>query len=245
MKRANTNNHLARLDLLASMLKSDDFLTAKDLSQALKVSQRTLFRDLNILRERGLPIDADKGRGGGVRLHRSWGLGKINLTDSETIDLLISIAICEKMNSPLFMKSLNSIRYKLLALLSPEQKEKIRSLRNRVLIGSSASPQVHSSYEQSEFPDCGEVNAAFVYQNLLSISYSDERRNESKRIIEPHYLYFNYPVWYIFAWDHLRDDYRTFRIDRIQQSQVLEEQFILKSYEEFSHLIATDTPTML
>ncbi|ALO43920.1 helix-turn-helix transcriptional regulator [Pseudoalteromonas phenolica] len=245
MKRAKTQSHLERLDKLASMLKSEDFLTTKDLSDALNVSTRTLFRDLNILKARGMPIDTDKGRGGGVRLHRQWGLGKINLTTSETIDLLISIAICEKMNSPLFMKSLNSIRYKLLALLSPDQKANIKALRNRVLIGSSASPQVHASYEQSQFPECHALSAAFLYQQPINISYIDEKKTVTERLIEPHYLYFNYPVWYVFAWDHLRQDYRTFRIDRIQDSNVIEETFVLRPFTEFSHLIATDSPILL
>ena len=87
MQRANINSHLERLDVLASLLKSDDFLTVRELAKALEVSPRTLYRDINILRDRGLPIDADKGKGGGVRLHRSWGVGKINLTNNEIVDL--------------------------------------------------------------------------------------------------------------------------------------------------------------
>lgn len=54
MERAKTQSHLERLDRLASMLKSEDFLTTKDLSDALNVSTRTLFRDLNILKARVL-----------------------------------------------------------------------------------------------------------------------------------------------------------------------------------------------
>ena len=245
MQRANINSHLERLDVLASLLKSDDFLTVRELAKALEVSPRTLYRDINILRDRGLPIDADKGKGGGVRLHRSWGVGKINLTNNEIVDLLISIAVSEKMNSPLFMRDLRSIRYKLLALLAPEQKIKLESLRNRVLIGSSASPTVHSSYEQSEVSDCMELNAAFVFQKQLSMSYCDEKGNVTNRTIEPHYLYFNYPVWYVFAWDHRRLDYRTFRVDRILESQMLEQQFQVRAFDEFSHLIDTDNPIVL
>lgn len=236
---------MARLDTLASMLKSEDLLTVKALSKALNVSPRTLYRDLNILRERGMPIDADKGRGGGVRLHRSWGLGKITLTNEETVDLLISIAISEKMESPLFMSNLKSIRYKLLALLSTDQKGKINKLRNRILIGSSASPDVHSSYEQSTMPLCTGLNSAFVFQKQLSITYSDERKKVTQRTVEPHYLYFNYPVWYIFAWDLYRSDYRVFRIDRITDSKLMEQSFTLRVFDEFKHLIATDNPITL
>lgn len=235
---------MARLDTLAGMLKSDDFLTASDLAKELGISNRTLYRDLNILRERGLPIDADKGRGGGVRLHRSWGLGKLKLTDQETVDLLISLAVSEKMNSPLFMDSLQSIRYKLMALLSPNQKYKIDNLRGRILIGSSASPLVLSSYERSPSMEASELSSAFLYQKQLTITYGDENKTITKRRIEPHYLYLNYPVWYILAWDCMRVDFRTFRCDRIMKSHVIEQQFKVRPFEDFSHMIETDNPVI-
>jgi predicted DNA-binding transcriptional regulator YafY len=242
MNRANTNSHIERLDLLTSMLKSDDFLTVKDLAGYLGISTRTVHRDINILRDQGLSIDADKGRGGGVRLHRNWGLGKLSFTDQETIDLLISLAISEKMDSALFMSNLKPIRYKLIASLSPSQKLKIESLRERILIGSSASPTVLSSFELSVKHESNQLNAAFLGQKQLSISYIDDKKITTTRIIEPHYLYLNYPVWYVLAWDLLRSGFRTFRCDRILKSHTVEMLFEVRPFEEFSHLIATDIP---
>jgi len=245
MKRTNTNNHMARLDLLASMLKSEDLLIVNDLAQHLGVSTRTLYRDINLLRERGLPIDADRGRGGGVRLHRSWGLGKLNVTDQETVDLLISLAVSEKMNSPLFMNSLASIRFKLMALLSSDQKLKIKTLRGRIRIGSSASPLVLSSYEIAPFKNQSELRTAFLAQKQLLINYVDEKEISSERLIEPHYLYLNYPVWYVLSWDHLRADFRTFRCDRIVHSHTTEKEFKVRSFEDFTHMLRTDSPLAL
>ena len=233
---------MERLDILTSMLKSDDFLTVKDLANYLGISTRTVHRDINILRDRGLPINADKGRGGGIKLHRNWGLGRLNLTNQETIDLLISLAISEKMDSPLFMNSLKPIRYKLIALLSPSQKLKVASLRERILIGSSASPIVLSSYELSPNNEANELSSAFLNQKQLSISYSDDSEAITHRIIEPHYLYLNYPVWYILAWDLLRLNYRTFRCDRILKPLVVEESFEVRPFDEFAHMIKTDSP---
>jgi predicted DNA-binding transcriptional regulator YafY len=244
MNRADTNAHIERLELLTSMLKSDDFLTVKDLANYLGVSTRTVHRDINILRNQGLSIDADKGRGGGVKLHRNWGLGKLSLTDQETIDILISLAISEKMDSAIFMSSLEPIRYKLMASLSPSQKFKIGSLRERILIGSSASPTVLTSFELSVKSEANQLNAAFMEQKQLSISYIDNKEITTVRIIEPHYLYLNYPVWYVLAWDLLRSDFRTFRCDRILKSLTVETLFEVLPFEEFSHLIATDIPLL-
>lgn len=245
MKKTNTHSHLSRLDKLTSLLKSDDFLTAKDLSKALGISTRTLYRDINLLRERGLPIDADKGRGGGIKLHQNWGIGRLNLSNSETVDLLISLAIAQKMNSSLFMENLKSIHYKLLALLSPKQKLKINKLRERIRIGTSASPLVLESFELSEKQETKSLSTAFIYQKKLHIKYEDENKIVSTRQIEPHYLYLNYPVWYIFAWDHLRNDFRTFRCDRILNSRIEEGSFKLRHFDDFLHMLRTDLPVTL
>ncbi len=73
MSRATTLGRPQRLDLLASRLKADEAMTVPVLADEFGISARTLFRDLAILRDRGLPVEADRGRGGGVRLHPVWG----------------------------------------------------------------------------------------------------------------------------------------------------------------------------
>lgn len=244
MGRANTNNHMARLDTLASMLKSDDFLTVSDLANELGVSRRTLHRDISILRERGMPIDADKGRGGGIKLHRNWGVGRLNLTDQEAIDLLMSLAIAEKMESPLFMANLKSIRHKLMASFSSNQKYKIDNLRDRIRIGGSASPFVLSSYELVSHREAKQLNRAFLFRQSLEIKYRNVDNQLTKRQIEPHYLYLNYPVWYILAWDNLRSDFRTFRCDRIEHAKISEENFKLQPFAQFMHMVEGDTPVI-
>lgn len=70
MARANSYDRLRRLELLAAQLKQDEHCTIKSLAEMHQVSERTIARDLQLMRDQGLPIDADRGRGGGVRLER-------------------------------------------------------------------------------------------------------------------------------------------------------------------------------
>ncbi len=76
MKRASTTSRLQRLELLKSRLKSGDPMTVASLADELGVSVRTLNRDIDILREQGVPIEADRGRGGGIRMHWEWNIGR-------------------------------------------------------------------------------------------------------------------------------------------------------------------------
>ncbi len=233
MKRASTMGRLQRLEFITTRLKSNEPLMVGDIAKEIGVSVRTLTRDIQILRQQGLPVEADRGRGGGVRLHWSWGVGRVNLNYSEAVDLLVSLAVAEQMKSPLLMANLGSVRRKLMASFSPSMKNKINKLKSRILIGESASPFVLSAFSAPGARVVELLHQAFLMMRKIGIDYRAENGAKTKRTIEPHYLLLNYPVWYVLAWDHLRDEVRTFRCDRIEHSRVLDEVFCLRPFTHF------------
>lgn len=221
------------MDLLASRLQADTPLVLRDIAAELGVSVRTLSRDIEVLRERGLPIEADRGRGGGIRLHWSWGVGQISLSYREAVDLLVSLAVAERMESPILMANLVSTRRKLMSTFSPADQRKVKRLKSRILIGETASLSVQTGYERPASSIVEKVHRAFLMTRVVRIGYEDERGRYSRRAIEPHYLLLNYPVWYLLCWDRLREDIRTFRCDRIQSALVRDDEFVLRPYSEF------------
>ncbi|KZL05136.1 HTH domain protein [Pseudovibrio axinellae] len=231
--RATALERLSRLEQIEALLKSGECPTTQDLANELGISQRTLFRDLDLLRKRGLPVEADKGRGGGVRLQARWGIGRLKLEYREAIDLLISLAIAEKMNSPLLLANLKPIRRKLIASFSPELRSRVDTLKSRLWIGETASITVYGSFEDIDSQAMSPINEAFLMSKCVEISYSDQHGKTSKRTIEPHYLFLSYPIWYVMAWDHLRNAVRTFRCDRIKHSRLTETGFTLKPKQPF------------
>lgn len=233
MPRASTLDRLRRLDLLESRLKSDDPLIVGALAREFGVSHRTLSRDIGLLRERGLPVDADRGRGGGIRLHNSWGIGRLNLTYREAVDLLVSLAVAEQAKSPILMANLGPIRRKLAASFSPANRHKIDRLKARLLIGEAASPVVLGGYVPPPAKVVENLHQAFLTMNAARIAYEDGKGARTVRAIEPHYLLLNYPVWYALAWDRTRDAIRTFRCDRMRGVETTEESFRLKPYADF------------
>ncbi len=216
---------LQRLELITARLKSDDSLVVGDLAKEFGVSVRTLTRDIQILRDQGLPIDADRGRGGGVRLHWSWGIGRVDLNYAEAVDLLVSLAVAEQMKSPLLMANLGSVRRKLMASFSPSMKHKINRLKSRILIGESASPFVLSAFSVPNARVVERLHQAFLMMRRIHIHYRDASGEKTERAIEPQYLLLSYPVWYALAWDDLRNEVRTFRCDRIERARLLDEVF--------------------
>lgn len=225
MVRATDKDRLQRLDRLTARLKADEPLTIETIAVEFGISCRSVARDLQVLRERGLPVETERGRGGGVRLHWSWGIGRIALSYREAVDLLVSLAIAQQMKSPILMANLEPIHRKLMASFSPEQRRKIRHLRSRILIGQSASPFILTGYDHPSEKVVEVLHQTFLMMKAALIIYRNEAGRRTSRMVEPHYLLLSYPVWYALCWDRLREAVRTFRCDRMLSIQATDESF--------------------
>lgn len=233
MRDRTTSSRLQRLEQLKGLIKAREHVTAAELSAELGVSLRTLTRDVELLREGGVPIESDRGRGGGLRLQRNWALGRLHLSAAESIDLLLSIAIAERMNSPLLLQQLAPIKRKIVAAFSESYQPRIRSLRTRILVGKPASEQVLASFSQPQKRALTGIAEAFFDMRCIAIEYVDQHGAVTSRDVEPHFLYFNMPVWYLLAWDRLRAAVRYFRIDRIKSVAPLETRFRIADPKPF------------
>jgi predicted DNA-binding transcriptional regulator YafY len=233
MAARTASSRLRRLEELKGLLKAREHVTAEELADELGVSLRTLNRDLEVLRDSGVPIESDRGRGGGLRLQRNWSLGRLHLSPVEAIDLLLSIAIAENMNSPLLLQQLAPIKRKIVAAFSETYQRRIRSLRRRILIGSAASERVLATFSQPLRGALAGIAEAFFNMRCISIGYIDGSGAITSRDIEPQFLYLSMPIWYLFAWDRLRGDVRYFRIDRIKSVTPLQEGFRLADPRPF------------
>lgn len=223
-KRA-VSARLQRLEELKGLLRAHDHVTAAELAAALGVSLRTLNRDLEILRGSGVPIESDRGRGGGLRLQRHWALGRLHLSPAEAIDLLLSMAIAEQMNSPLLLQQLAPVRRKIVAAFSENYQAKIRALRKRILIGPPASAEVLATFSAPPRGALTRLAEAFFETRCIAIDYVDRKGAATSRVVEPQFLFLSLPIWYLLAWDRLRNDIRLFRTDRIRAVAPREERF--------------------
>lgn len=232
---ADRSTRVLRLEQLKALLAQRDVTTVGELAAELGVSIRTLHRDLAVLRDLGLPIESDRGRGGGLRMEHGWSLGRVHLNEGEALALLLSLAIAEKIGSPLLLDDLHSTTRKVAAAFAPAQTRRIMALRRRILIGTRASATVLASYTPPTPAVTGPLLQAYLHQRLARISYRDQHSVITHRDIEPQYLYYNLPVWYVLAWDRLRDAVRSFRIDRIESLAVLPTGFRQRRVEAFLH----------
>ena len=113
LKRVTHEPVSERLERLLGLLASREHATGPALAAELGISLRTLRRDMARLTARGVPIEAERGRGGGVRVPARVGLGRLQLDHREALDLLLALAIGERVRSPLLLSSLKGLRQKI------------------------------------------------------------------------------------------------------------------------------------
>ncbi len=225
MSSASVLARLERLDRLAARLSEGDPQSVADLAAALRVSRRTLARDLRLLRERGAEIDSARGPGGGVRLaHESPSFAPMSLRESQAIELLLAMAASEALGLCL-TGDLTAVRAQIARAFTPSDRARIKALRQRIRVATPVSSKVQQTLRAERPATRRVVHAAFVRYQLLRLEYSAGDGTRSRRSVESHALLLAWPFWYLLAWDLDRGAVRTFRLDRIERAELTEEPF--------------------
>lgn len=238
MPKNSTLPRIERLAQLTSRLRVDEPIVLHDVAEELGVSMSTINRDVSLLREQGVPIETDRGRGGGIRINKTWGVGRIALTFQEAVDLLVSIATIEKMELPMMFGSGRLIRTKLISSFSKPDQAKVRKLASRIRVGPTSSPEVISTYRPEVSKITRDIHRSFLLMHNVEISYRGGDGTKTTRTIEPQYMVLNHPVWYILGWDHLRNGVRTFRCDRLEKVVIQDQEFDLRPWCDFEQAMA-------
>lgn len=217
--------------LLGLLCQAGDW-TAAALAERLGLSLRSVRRGLAQLREEGVTLDSEPGRGGGVRLARRSALPRLQLSHREALTLLMGLASAETLGAPLLAPELRSLRHKLGALLPPDERQRRDSLRARILVGQAASAAVRESWSAPNARALAVVQDGFFAQQMLQIHYLDGQGRLSQRCVEPQYLLINAPAWYLLAWDCDKAAPRHFRLDRVRRAQALPGGFVRRPAQQ-------------
>lgn len=206
-----TTDTPARLLTLLSLLQTPREWPGGELADRLGVSRRTVRRDIDRLRELGYPVQASKGADGGYRLVAGKAMPPLVLDDEEAV----AIAVGLRAGAGHAVEGLDEASVRALAKL--EQVLPGR-LRHRVATLQAATTPLTSGDGPSIAPETLTVMASTVAgHERLRFAYRAADGTESRRLTEPHRLVSTGRRWYLVAYDIDRDDWRTFRVDRVSE----------------------------
>ncbi|MEU0646525.1 helix-turn-helix transcriptional regulator [Streptomyces umbrinus] len=199
----------ARLLQLLSLLQTPREWPGGELSERLGVSRRTVRRDVDRLRELGYPVQATMGAEGGYRLVAGKAMPPLVLDDEEAV----AIAVGLRAGAGHAVEGVDEASVRALAKL--EQVLPSR-LRHRVSTLQAATTPLTSGDGASIAPETLTVMASTIAgRELLRFAYRAKDGAESRRRIEPYRLVSTGLRWYLVAYDLDREDWRTFRVDRV------------------------------
>lgn len=193
-----------RLFQIVQKLRGGRLVTARQLADKLEVSERTIYRDIADLQSTGVPIDGEAGVG--YILREGFDLPPLMFTRDEVVALVAGARLITAWGGASMARAAEEAIIKIGAVLPKEDRPRI------------TNTHIHStSYTISDndrtLIDLAE-NAAEQCR-VLSITYTDLDGKDSVRDIRPLGLWFWGKVWTLISWCELRNDFRTFRIDRI------------------------------
>ncbi len=189
-------------------------VTAEALAERFGVTVRTMYRDLDALRAASLPLAAERGRGGGYALDRSYSLPPVNFTPREAALLVALGTFASNMRLMPFTRTLGSALDKVRAALSTSaQRELLERLRELSFLGVPALPSredVRAALERAWFE-----------QQPLRITYVDGKHIESTREVRIQGVIMDRHETRLDALDLASNERRHFRLDRITRAEVL------------------------
>lgn len=206
-----TTDTPARLLQLLSLLQTPREWPGSELAERLGVSGRTVRRDIDRLRELGYPVQASRGADGGYRLVAGKAMPPLVLDDEEAV----AIAVGLRAGAGHAVEGVDEASVRALAKL--EQVLPAR-LRHRVSTLQAATTQLTHGDGASIAPETLTVMASTVAgRERLRFAYRDKEGGESRRLAEPYRLVSTGRRWYLVAYDLGREDWRTFRVDRVRE----------------------------
>jgi predicted DNA-binding transcriptional regulator YafY len=219
------NDPTRRALQLLSLLQTRRLWRASELAERFEVTERTVRRDVERLRDLGYPVDATTGTAGGYRLAVGAHLPPLVFDDDEAVAVVVGLRAAA--GTAIAGIEETSVR----ALAKVEQALPDR-LRRRVsaLDGSVVSLQRMHGDGGVVDPETLSVLASACRSNEeVRFEYRRRDRADSRRLVEPHQLLSAGRLWYLIAWDLRRNDWRTFRLDRLSDVQLAGRRFALRT----------------
>ena len=199
----------ARLLRLLSLLQARRDWTSAELAAKLGVTTRTIRNDINRLRDLGYPVEARPGVAGGYRLGSGGALPPLLLDDEEAVAVAVGLRTAAS-------ASITGIEEASVRALAKLQQVLPSRLRHRVSAVQSATLSMPSPGPAVDPDTLTMIATACRDHELLRFGYRSHSGTATRRSAEPYRLVNDRRRWYLVAWDTGRDDWRTFRVDRIQ-----------------------------
>jgi predicted DNA-binding transcriptional regulator YafY len=198
----------SRLLQLLSLLQGRRDWPGDELAGRLEVSGRTIRRDMERLRRLGYPVESLSGPAGGYRLRAGSAMPPLLLDDEEAIAIAVGLGTAARASVAGIEEAAVRALVKLEQVLPAHLRRRVGALGSATVTLPVAGPTVDPQHLTVIASACRD-------SECLRFGYRSRDGTDSRREVEPHSVVHLGRRWYLVAWDRGRDDWRTFRLDRL------------------------------
>jgi predicted DNA-binding transcriptional regulator YafY len=195
-----------RLFQIVQYLRGGRLVTAASLAGRLEVSERTIYRDIADLQASGVPIDGAAGVG--YLMREGFDIPPLMFSRDEIVALVAGARLIRAWGGAAMARAAEEALLKIDAVLPEAERDRARGVQIHA-IAEEMTPEVRDRLDA--------VDQAVERRQRLRLLYHDAEGTASARVVRPLGLWFWGKVWTLVAWCELRDDFRVFRLDRIEK----------------------------
>ncbi len=211
---------IQRLFEIVYILLEKKNVTAGELAEHFEVSARTIYRDVETLSEAGIPVYANKGKGGGIRLMPEFVLNKAVITQQERDAILSSLNALGKVDLSDGASDRNTAFGKLASLFGGPEADWIE-----VDFGLWSDGEKEARLFQK-------AKQCILQEQVIRFLYNSGSGETLIREVEPLKLVFKGTAWYLYGFCRMREDFRFFKLKRMESLIVMDERFLRKIPEK-------------
>ena len=211
-----------RLIAIIMILLEREKVTAKSLAEMFEVSMRTIYRDLDVINQAGIPVFATSGPGGGVEIMKEFKVEKRIFSANDINALLMGLSsIKNNLPGEQTMAALAKVK----GMIPIEHHKEWEYRANQMKI--DALPWFNAG---NLFSTVEMIQEALNQQRILTFQYRDIRDKKSSREVEPYRLLWKGEAWYLQGYCLSRRDFRTFKLLRMSDLLISDQRFEIRDF---------------
>lgn len=213
-----------RLISIIMILLDKERIGASELAEMFEVSKRTIYRDIDAINMAGIPVSSISGVGGGFEIMENYKMDKKVFTTADLSAIILSLS---SLSNIIRGDDVINALAKVKSFIPADMSKDIQLKANQIYIDISSWT---SNSDMQPFLET--IKIALQKNKLLSFKYIAHHGKITTRIVEPYQLVLKNSHWYLQGYCHIREDYRLFRLSRMINLLMLEENFIPKPYRK-------------
>jgi len=209
------------------LMLNKEKVTARELADKFEVSIRTIYRDLEAINLAGIPLVSYPGNNGGYGILKNFKLDRQILTLNDMISILSAL---KGINTSLEDNSLDSAINKISSLIPSDKKEEVDQYTEQI-----SFDLLPWGYRKKEKEIMQLIHNSIINTRIIEFKYKNNKGENYTRIVEPMTLVYKANAWYLFSYCLKKNDFRFFRLSKINNIKIKDQTFIRKkaSYRDY------------